>query len=78
MTTIQEKIVELLKEYKDDVIEDVNTNLIELGLMDSLMMMNMLACLEDEFDIEIDGDDISKENFCSVAAMAALVERCRE
>lgn len=49
--------------------------LIESGIIDSMGVMSLLAFLEKEFAIEIPGDDLIPENFSSITAIAALVER---
>jgi acyl carrier protein len=49
--------------------------LIEKGIIDSLGIMTLLNFLETEFDVQIDGDDLSPENFSSVTAISDLVVR---
>ena len=60
------------------VPEDTAVDLIESGIIDSLAIMSIFTALEDDFDIRIDGDDISKDNFQSVDTMAGLIEKCRK
>ena len=49
--------------------------LIDAGIIDSMGVMSLLAFLEKEFSIEIPGDELIPENFASITAIAALVER---
>lgn len=49
--------------------------LIESGIIDSLGIMSLLSFVEGEFSIEIPGDDLLPENFSSIAAITALIER---
>jgi acyl carrier protein len=42
--------------------------------MDSLGLTQLVAFLEEEFDIEIDGDDVTLDNFQTVAHIERLVE----
>ncbi|HNB35013.1 MAG TPA: acyl carrier protein [Anaerolineales bacterium] len=49
--------------------------LIESGIIDSLGIMTLLSFVEGEFSIEIPGDELLPENFSSIAAITALVER---
>lgn len=51
--------------------------LIESGVIDSMGVMSLLAFLEKEFSIEIPGDDLIPENFSTISAIAALIERQR-
>lgn len=51
--------------------------LVSDGILDSLDIMNLIMELENGFDIEIDPEDVLSENFESVEAITALVEKCR-
>ncbi|MBL8062689.1 MAG: acyl carrier protein [Anaerolineales bacterium] len=50
-------------------------SLIESGIIDSLGIMTLLAFVEREFSVEIPGDDLLPENFASISAITALIER---
>ena len=52
----------------------VDTQLSELGIS-SLKMVNLMLAVELEFDIAIPQPDITPENFQSVNAIRALVEK---
>ena len=54
-----------------------STSLISSGILDSLDIMNLIMELEGAFEIEIDPEDVLSENFESVDAITALVEKCR-
>jgi acyl carrier protein len=49
--------------------------LVESGIIDSLGVMTLLSFLDEKFAVQVGGDDLIPENFASVAAVAALVER---
>lgn len=49
--------------------------LIETGIIDSLGVMSLLAFLENKFSIQMPGDELIPENFETVSAIAALVDR---
>ena len=51
--------------------------LVSDGVFDSLDIMNLIMELENEFDIEIDPEDVLSENFESVDVIVALVEKCK-
>jgi acyl carrier protein len=65
---------ELLRGQQDQQLANEDP-LIESGIIDSMGIMSLLAFLEREFSIEIPGDDLIPENFASIKAIAALVER---
>jgi acyl carrier protein len=43
------------------------------GIVDSLGLMQLVAFLEEEFEIEVDDSDISKEHFSTVGHIGRLV-----
>ncbi len=49
--------------------------LIENGLLTSLDTLELVLFLEQEFEIKIDDEDVTEENFRSVRAIAGLVSR---
>lgn len=77
---IQEQIIEMLKRVVEDefVLKDLSldTDLIETGIMDSLVIAQLIMEMEETFPIgELDVDDIILENFSSIAAIVALIEK---
>lgn len=50
-------------------------SLIESGIIDSLGVMTLLAFLQEKFSIQVPGDELVPENFESISAISALVER---
>lgn len=64
---------ELLQGTGESIIGD-DDQLIESGIIDSLGVMTMLVFLEDEFSLQIPGEDLVPENFASINAIATLVE----
>ena len=45
------------------------------GVMDSLGLMQLVAYIQDQFDVTFDEDEILPENFRTVATVELLVER---
>lgn len=52
-------------------------SLVTDGLLDSLDIISLITELEEAFDIEIDPEDVMSENFESIDAITALVEKCK-
>lgn len=50
-----------------------STQLIDSGIVDSLGIMSLIGFLEENFSIQIDGDDLVPENFASIETMSKLV-----
>lgn len=74
---MNEKIFEMLAELRPEFDYKESENFIEDGLLDSFDIVSLIAMLEEKFSIKIDGLDIVPENFLSVDAIAALVEKSR-
>jgi acyl carrier protein len=55
-----------------DVDEDYP--LLARGVIDSLGMMKLVSLIEEEYDLEIDDDDIVPDNWRTIRDIAALVE----
>jgi len=76
--SIKEQIISILKEIKPNKnLEDV-TNIVEGGFLDSFEIMNLIMVLGESFGIEIDFEEITAENFNSIDAMVAMVERLKK
>ena len=70
---MEEKVLEIIKKFKDTENIQIDTDLIHLGILDSLSMMELLFALEDEFKIEVDGEDIIPENFTTVKTIVGML-----
>ncbi|MBE5814636.1 MAG: acyl carrier protein [Clostridiales bacterium] len=72
---MMEKILEILKSIRSDIDFENETKLIDDGILDSFDIVSIVAELCDAYDITITAEDMEPENFNSVQAMLALVER---
>ena len=52
-------------------------DLLARGLIDSLGVTQLVAFLEDRFDVRVADDELTPANFRSLASMEAFVERKR-
>ena len=73
----QEKVLAILNEVKPTRDLSNVEDIIEGGYLDSFELMNLISLLSEGFDVEIGVDEIAPENFNSVAAMVAMVERLK-
>lgn len=71
-----EKLRSFFAEYNrdNDPIDD-DTPLLTSGLLDSLAIVKLLEFLEKEFEVTVDDVDFDPENFQSITAICALIER---
>jgi acyl carrier protein len=49
-------------------------NIFAEGLLNSLLAMQIVQFVEQDFDIQIDNGDLKMDNFRTINAMAALIE----
>lgn len=64
---------ELLKGRAGEVLD--NTPLLDMGVLDSLGIFDLLGFIENSWAVAIPDDDVVPENFATVADIAALVTR---
>jgi acyl carrier protein len=77
--SIHAKIVELAKELGRDAgglgpDEEIPAS----GVLDSPALMELIVWCETEFEIEIDQDELTLDNFGTVNAIAAYIARMRK
>ena len=75
MENSMEKLLEILKEIKNDIDFETETGLVDSGLIDSLEIVEIITAIEAEYGIEIDPDDIDPDNFQSAEAMWNMIEK---
>lgn len=73
--TDMEKLLEALKEVRDDIDFSGQYGLVDEGVIDSLDLTQIIVALDEAFDIHIPSGEIEPENFNSVQDMLALVKR---
>ncbi len=71
---MKDQIREILAELLPGIDLDSDT-LADDGFIDSMSVVNIVTELATEFDVEIGFEDLVNENFNSIDAIAALVER---
>lgn len=72
---MEERIYKILEELRPEFDYRTSHAFIEDGLLDSFDMVTLVTELESEFDILIDALDIIPENFSSIEAIGAVVEK---
>lgn len=72
---MKEKVLKVLQRECPDIDFSTPAELVADGILDSLRITTIIAALTMEFGITIPYEDIIEENFNSVDAMAAMVQR---
>ena len=70
----KEKVMKLLTELIPSV-DFTCDRLVCDGMLDSIMLIDVISGLDDEFKIEISLEEITAENFNNIDAIAALVDK---
>ena len=71
--TFQQEVLSLLKDDMQLPVNDPTTDLIDDGVLDSLVFVDLIARLEESFAFEIDLADLEIDEFRSVVKIAEYV-----
>ena len=72
------KLLAILKNMHPDVDFEAEDDLIGDGILDSLDIVTLITEINNTFDVSIPAEEVVPENFCSTAALWALIERLDE
>lgn len=75
MTSLHDRIVQLFEDSLSVELHSVEADLIEEGLLDSLLLVELLVGLEETFGINVDITDLDIEDFRTVRRIGRLVAR---
>ena len=74
---VAEKLMGFIKEisFSDDDRIKEDTLLFAEGIFDSLGFLSLVSYLSDEFGIDVSNDELNEENFESINAIVAFIEK---
>ncbi|MCM1992627.1 acyl carrier protein [Oceanirhabdus seepicola] len=75
MTEIMKVIKGFIEEINEYIDIEIDTQLIDEGILDSLGIMVLINEIEDYYGIEILSKDIQSENFKNLVTIESLVKR---
>ena len=73
-----ERLLEILEEINPDIDFENCTTLIDDGLLDSIAILEIVAEINDAFDVEVSAPEIIPENFNSAQALWAMIQRLKD
>ena len=73
-----ERLLEILEEINPDIDFENCTTLIDDGLLDSFAILEIVAEINDAFDVEVSAAEIIPENFNSAQALWAMIQRLKD
>lgn len=75
---MKEKLTALLKENFSEIDFTESDLLVDDGILESMTLVEIIATIALELDITIPYEEIIPQNFNSIDAMAAMLERLAE
>ncbi len=75
---MKERIFEILSDIRPESNFVNSENYIKEGLLDSLDIVALVESLEEEYDIDIPGTEISQKNFSTIEGIIELVKKYKQ
>ncbi|MDU6039261.1 D-alanine--poly(phosphoribitol) ligase subunit DltC [Clostridium butyricum] len=73
---MKDKVLEIFIEVtgNDEILEDLDLNLFDAGLLDSLAIIEVLLKIEENLEIKLQPTDLEREDMSTVNKMTAFLE----
>jgi len=75
MKTIEEQILKIVKSITQNETIEINQNLLDEGILDSLTTIELIAKLEEQFKINIENDELNHENFNTISSISSIIKK---
>ena len=75
---MEERVKKILININDEIVRYEGNDLLGEKVIDSFEVMEIIAALEEEFDIEIDPDYVITENFANMQSIIDMMKKCFE
>ena len=72
-----DKLIEILQSFNQSITVGMEKKIVTDGVIDSVDIVSLISELEDAFGIEIPMEDIVEDNFDTVDAMWAMIQRLK-
>jgi acyl carrier protein len=72
-TALQNVFLQFFRDQFGVELPSTSTDLIDAGILDSLMLVEVVVFIESEFSVTTELDDLEMENFVTVDSMARFV-----
>ncbi|MDO5515964.1 MAG: D-alanine--poly(phosphoribitol) ligase subunit DltC [Clostridium sp.] len=73
---MKEKVIEIFTEVtgSDEIADDLDLNLFEAGLLDSLAIIEVLLQIEEKLGIKLQPTDLEREDMSTVNKLTSFLE----
>lgn len=78
MVKMEDRILEVLRNINEEITDYEGNDLLGEKIIDSFEVMEIIAALEEEFDMEIDPDYVITENFANMQSIIDMTKKCLE
>lgn len=75
---MNERVIEILEDIRPDVDFETENKLIDDDILDSFDIIAIVQEFNEEYDININSDDLEAENFNDVKSMVKLIQKLQE
>lgn len=75
---MRERLLHVLKEVRADIDFENTERMIDDGILDSFDIIQVVMGMNEEFDIEIQVEDLQPDNFNTFKAMLELITNLQE
>lgn len=75
---MEERVKKILININDEIVRYEGNDLLGEKVIDSFEVMEIIAALEEEFDMEIDPDYVITENFANMQSIIDMMKKCLE
>ena len=72
---MEERVLNTLEAIEPDIISYEGENMIADGIIDSFVIIDIVSELEDEFNLEIDAELVTIENFNNKDSIIRLIKK---
>lgn len=72
---MEKKIIDILGNVSGDILTYSGENMVNDDIIDSFELISIISVLEEEFNIEIDAEDVIEENFGNKDRIIALIKK---
>lgn len=71
---MREKIIEVLKEFDEEIVADLNRDILAAGILDSFYLVQLVVEIEEAFGIVVDVELVTPENFSTAEDIISTIE----
>lgn len=75
---MEEQVLKVLQEEYPEIDFTTSDTMVDDGILDSITITGIIGALSLEFGIQIPYEEITEENFNSLSAMVALVDKLQK